>query len=222
MAVSYPAAGIGRVRNHCGAPRRLKTRSRASRAAVGVRVAPVPPGRASVRRCAVSRNRPLAALAPGGQRSFPRTRARRGLGDCWPLRKTDGAARLGPRENILPAPGRPVGAGPVPKRRLAARTAGRHPPPGRVHRLRKDSPMTTSTSSAAPAGARNASLEDLAALLRDQQARKIVIRHDRTPWAGQQSTARVRRRLPAAVRGSRQHHGRGHAKQLRAPRDGSA
>lgn len=35
--------------------------------------------------------------------------------------------------------------------------------------------MTTSTSSAPPAGARNATLEDLAALLRDQQARKVDI-----------------------------------------------
>ena len=35
----------------------------------------VPPGFVRVRRCADSRNRPLAALAPAGQRSFPPRRA---------------------------------------------------------------------------------------------------------------------------------------------------
>jgi hypothetical protein len=69
----------------------------------------VPPGRVSVRRCAVSRNRPLASLAPGGQRSFLDRGLWCWLCGCWPVRVAPdgadfvGAVLLGPRENILPA-----------------------------------------------------------------------------------------------------------------------
>ena len=41
----------------------------------GMAASGVPPGLGSMRRCAGSRNRPLASLAPGGQRSFPGPRA---------------------------------------------------------------------------------------------------------------------------------------------------
>ena len=84
---------------------------------------------------------------------------------------------LGARgENILPArAGR--WCGPRPWRRLAALTAGRHPPPGRPSSLcgRTAHDHCYICGTRRSPGARNATLEDLAALLRDQQARKVDV-----------------------------------------------
>ena len=76
-------------------------------------------------------------------------------------------------ENILPArAGR--WCGPRPLRRLAP-DRREAPPPGQSSSLRKDSPDDILMPPLAPLGARNATLADLAALLRDQQARKVDI-----------------------------------------------
>jgi len=105
-----------------------------------------PPGRASVRRCVVSRNRPLAALAPHVR--------------IFSLRKT-----------ILP-PGRPV-CGPL--LRVAVLPVLREPtPPGPLNASSEGRPMTPDTP-ATPVRAQHATLNDLATLLRDQQARKVDI-----------------------------------------------
>lgn len=57
----------------------------------------VPSGVVSLRRYVGSRNRPLASLAPGGQRSFPRAAGVPGVGFA-------DAVLVPAGENIFPAP----------------------------------------------------------------------------------------------------------------------
>src|ERR1017187_1662922 len=128
----------------------------------------VPPDFVRVRRSAASRNRPLAALALGRAEIFSTRGGRLSAVPAAP------ALPLCPprKTSCPPGDGRyacPRLAAPWPDSREAPR-----PPDGLAQaRLRKDGPpMTLQTPAAPSSGARNADLADLAALLRDQQARK--------------------------------------------------
>ena len=157
---------------------------------------------------------------PGGQRSF--LAAGRSAVPVAPAAATPRPSQHAhscPLGNILPARGRPV----VRPRSAAARCClptGRLPPPGTDRLPEGWQPMTSDTTSPAGAAvARNVTLGDLAAMLRDQQARKVDIVAPATAIRAAGRPARDRRHRPGS-RHRRRHDDHGHLHPDRGVRSG--